>query len=256
MRKGLSPRQDGPESAAEGQGAAAGRSPVRVLIVDDHKAILWGIKMFIEGQRPRLEVAGTAADRATALAAVRASCPDIILLDLELGGENGLDLLPELAELCGERTRVIVMTGSRDTGLHDRAIRLGARGVILKEEPVEEIPKAIDKVLRGELWLDRATSERIFSEFSGRARAGGGRPADPEAEKAATLTPREREVVALVGEGLKNERIAERLFVSEKTVRNSLTTIYDKLGVSNSLELILFAQRCGLASRPGRKASD
>jgi DNA-binding NarL/FixJ family response regulator len=227
-----------------------------VLIVDDHKAILWAIKMLIEGQRPKLDVAGTAADGAEALAAVRASCPEIILLDLELGDENGLDLLPQLLKLCGERTQVIVLTGSRDTSLHDAAVRLGARGVLLKEEPVEDILKAIDKVMRGELWLDRATAARIFAEFSGRGRGAGRPAADPEAERAATLTPREREVVALVGEGLKNDQIAERLYVSGKTVRNNLTVIYDKLGVSNRLELILFAQRCGLAEAPGRKPAD
>ena len=249
MRKDLTSRKSDSESAA------AGRTPVRVLIVDDHKAILWAIKMLIEGQRPKLDVAGTAADGAEALAAVRASCPEVILLDLELGEESGLDLLPELLRLCGDRTLVIVLTGSRDTSLHDRAVRLGARGVILKEEPVEDILKAIDKVMRGELWLDRATAARIFAEFSGRGRDAG-RPADPEAERAATLTPREREVVALVGEGLKNEQIAERLCVSEKTVRNNLTVVYDKLGVSNRLELILFAQRRGLAGTPGREVPE
>jgi DNA-binding NarL/FixJ family response regulator len=252
VHKGLTRPGKVPESDAAEQGAA-GKRPVRVLIVDDHKAILWAIRMLIEGQRPRLEVAGTATDRAGALEAVRASCPEIILLDLDLGDENGLDLLPELLGLCGEQTRVIVLTGSRDTGLHDTAVRLGARGVILKEEPVEDILKAIDKVLRGELWLDRATAARILAEFSGRGRE---HQADPEAERAATLTPREREVVALVGEGLKNEQIAERLYVSEKTVRNNLTVIYDKLGVSNRLALILLAQRCGLAEAPGRKPAD
>ena len=208
MPKDITPPENGSESAAAEQ-SAAGRPPVRVLIIDDHKAILWAIKMLVEGQRPRMEVAGTAADCAEALAAVRASCPDVILLDLELGEEKGLDLLPELLKLCGGRTQVIVLTGSRDTGLHDRAVRLGARGVLLKEEPVEDILKAIEKVMRGELWLDRATAARIFAEFSGR---GGGRPAaDPEAERAAALTLREREVVALVGEGLRNEQIARRL---------------------------------------------
>ena len=255
MRKGLTTRGNGLEPTAAAERGAAGQPPVRVLIIDDHKAILWAIKMLIEGQRPKLDVAGTAAGGAEALAAVRASCPEIILLDLELGEENGLDLLPELLRQCGDRTRVIVLTGSRDTSLHDAAVRLGARGVLLKEEPVEDILKAIDKVMRGELWLDRATSARILAEFSGWGRDAG-RPADPEAERVATLTPREREVVALVGEGLKNEQIAERLYVSEKTVRNNLTVIYDKLGVSNRLELILFAQRSGLAEMPGRKASD
>jgi DNA-binding NarL/FixJ family response regulator len=102
----------------------------------------------------------------------------------------------------------------------------------------------------GGLWLDRGTAARMFAHFSGaRSRAA---PADAEAGRVATLTPREREVVALVGEGLKNEQVAARLFVSEKTVRNNLTVIYDKLGVSGRLELILLAQRQGLAKLPGR----
>ena len=234
------------------QQTAPAADPIRVLIVDDHRAILLGLKGLIESQRPRMELFGTATTREETFAAISESCPHIILLDLELGEVNSLDFLPELLNRCGERTRVIVLTGSRDTERHDRAIRLGARGVLLKNEPLEDILKAIEKVQRGELWLDRATSARMFAEYSGQ---GAARRREQEALKAAELTPRQREIVALVGEGLNNEQIAGRLFISEKTVRNNLTEVFDKLGVSDRLQLAIYAYRHGLAKLPGSEST-
>jgi len=231
--------------ASENQERTAGATPVRVLIVDDHKTILWGLVKLIESERPLLEVVGTASNGQEALAAAERERPDVVLLDLELGGESGLDLLPRLLGGGGGGPLVIILTGSADESLHDRAVRLGARGIVLKNEPAENILRAIEKVRRGEMWLDRATSARMFAEFSGRGPARTD-AADGDGDGFAQLTQREREIVALVAQGLKTEQIAERLFISEKTVRNNLTIIFDKVSVKSRLELVLLAQRHGL----------
>jgi two-component system nitrate/nitrite response regulator NarL len=165
-----------------------------------------------------------------------------------LGATEGADLLPAL--LKESRARVLICTGVRDTEAHDRAMLRGARGVVHKEEPAETILKAIEKVHSGELWLNRLATGRVFEKLLG----VGGRPRlDPEAERIATLTEREREVVqAVVGRGQStNKKIAEHLNMSEFTLRNHLTTIYDKLGVENRLDLFKYALRHGLDSAHG-----
>ncbi|MCZ7572244.1 MAG: response regulator transcription factor [Ardenticatenaceae bacterium] len=218
---------------------------IRVLIVDDHAVVRTGLRMLIE-TRPGLVVVGEAGNRADALAAAARQHPGIILLDLDLGAENGLDFLPELLSTAGE-SRVIVLTGLRDTEVHHRAVHLGAMGLVLKEQAAEVLLKAIEKVYAGETWLDRTMTASVLAQL---ARAREARAADPEAAKIATLTEREREVVALVGEGLKNRQIAERLSISETTVRHHLTSIFSKLEVSDRLELLIYAYRHDLATLP------
>ena len=213
--------------------------PIRILLVDDHPTVLWGLSRLIEGERPRMELAGQARSRAEAFACARETRPDVILLDLDLGDESSLNFLPEL--LKEVEARVLVLTGTLDRELHDRAVLAGASGVVLKTEPVEVIIKAIEKVHGGELWLDRATTGRVFIEMA-RARTQKV-AADPEAAKILTLTAKEREVILAIsgGSGTTNRKLAERLNMSEHTLRNHLTSIYDKLGVANRLELFMYA---------------
>ena len=187
--------------------------------------------------------AGTCA--AAAAAAERAQ-PDIILLDIDLDGTNALECLPALVK-AAPRARVLVLTGLSDAGVHMQALRAGAMGLVLKEKAADVLLKAIDKVHQGEVWFDRATMGNVLSEMS----LGGGQgPDNPEKSKIVSLTDREREVVTLIGEGLKNKHIAERLFISETTVRHHLTSIFDKLGVSDRLELVIYAYRHNLAQPP------
>lgn len=141
------------------------------------------------------------------------------------------------------------MTGLRDASLHDQAVLAGARGIVHKEDPAETILKAIEKIHEGELWLDRVTTGRIFGELS---RTGTTPRRDAEKAKRAQLTVRERErerelISQLVADPSANYRkIAERLHITEHTVRNHLTSIYGKLGVINRLELFVYAHRHGL----------
>jgi len=218
---------------------------VRILLVDDHAVVRAGLRMLIES-RPGLAVVGEAATTSDAVAAAGREQPDLILLDLDLGGDSGLDILPELFATA-KQARVLLLTGVRDPEEHHRAIRLGAMGVVLKEKAAEDLLKAIEKVHAGEVWLDGALMARVL----GRSLPGGDTAAtNPEAAKMTTLTEREREVIALICEGLQNKLIGERLFISETTVRHHLTSIFDKLGVTNRLELVIYAYRHGLAKLP------
>jgi DNA-binding NarL/FixJ family response regulator len=127
--------------------------------------------------------------------------------------------------------------------VHDKAVLAGARGIVGKEESPENILKAIDKVHRGELWLDRVSTSRIFVELS--RQKGTQAETDPEREKIGTLTPRERQIAAAIASdaGATTRNIAKKLHLSDHTIRNHLTSIYDKLGLANRLELYVFATK-------------
>jgi len=220
------------------------QTAIRILLVDDHQIFLTGLRLLIE-KEPDMIVVGTASNRAEALALMQEH-PDIVLLDLDLGNnESGIDFLPQLIE-PEEPPRVIIVTGVPDPELHLRAVRLGALGVVLKLDPPGFLVKAIRKVHGGEMWLNRPMISTVMTELI-HARA---KKMDSEALKIAELTVREREVTALVAEGMRNKQIGERLFISEKTVRHYLTSVFDKLGVADRLALMIYAFQHGLAKIP------
>lgn len=225
--------------------------PIRVLIVDDHKIIREGLRDLIESRRG-MKVVGDAGNSADALRLAASERPDVVVLDLDLGEESGLSLIPELLRLR-EDLCVIVLTGLRDAEKRDRAMELGARGMVLKEEGASELLSAVEKVYRtGEYWLEPGAARRLL----GRRTSRDAERADPEAVRIASLTEREREIIALVGEGLENKEIAERLrpVVAEATVRNNLTTIYSKLNIQGGrLGLLVYAYKHGLVS-PSQEA--
>lgn len=138
--------------------------PIRVLLVDDHQTVLWGLEKLIEGEQPHMQVAGTASTRVDAIAAVRRLQPDVILLDLDLNGENSLDFLPDLVQQVP--AKVLVLTGMRGEEYRTRAMMQGARGVVQKEEPAETILQAIERVHNGELWLDRASTANVLTKLT------------------------------------------------------------------------------------------
>ncbi len=222
---------------------ASQTNSIRVLLIDDHASVRWGLRKLVESGKLKCQVVGEAGNRNEALTLVRREQPNIILLDLDMGSENGIDLLPEL--LKESKANVIILTGVRDKATHERAVLRGARGVVLKEEPAETILKAIETVHRGELWLDQTTIGRVFSKLTVASEKG---TADPEAEKIAFLTPRERQIISVItSEGHStNKRIAASLNMSEHTLRNHLTSIYSKLDVENRLELFMYALTHGL----------
>jgi len=216
--------------------------PITVLIVDDHAVVRAGLRMLID-QGPGMKVTGVAGNRDEALDAAGRTQPDVIILDIVLGDEDGLSFLPELREVA-RNARVLVLTGLRSSESQRQAMRAGAMGVVLKEHAAEVLIKAIEKVHSGEVWLDRLTTGRVLQEISEEKRP------DPDRERIDTLTERERQVVGLVGEGLKNKQIAARLFISETTVTHHLSSVFSKLEVSDRLELVVYAFRHGLAKLP------
>ena len=223
--------------------SAVTSEPIRILIVDDHVVVRAGLRMLID-QNPTMKVIGVAGNRSEALALAASEQPNIIILDILLGTEDGLTFLPELQK-ASRNARVLVLTGLRSSETQLRAIHAGAMGVVLKEHAAEVLISAINKIHHGEVWLDRASIGSALEEMRRTVEV------DPEQVKIATLTAREREVLTLIAEGLKNKQIGERLFISENTVTHHVGSIFSKLEVANRLELTLYAFRQGLAKIPG-----
>jgi DNA-binding NarL/FixJ family response regulator len=221
-------------------------APIRIVIIDDHVMVRVGLRMLIE-QDPHLRVVGEASGLTEAVPLTSTTQPDVILLDLDLAGKNGLDILSDLL-IAAPQAQVLVLTGVRDPAVHRDAVRRGALGVVQKEHAADILIKAIHKVYAGEVWLDRAAMAHVLADLR---TAPTAQNADPDQEKVAALSDREREVLDLVSQGLKNGEIAERLFISDHTVRHHVAAIFLKLGVSSRLELILFAYRHHLAKPPG-----
>ena len=209
-------------------------STTTLFVIDDHPVVREGIRMLLEAAEG-LHVVGSAASASAALDELRRTAPDVVLLDLDLGDEDGLEWLPRIVE-AAPAARILILTALRDGGRDEAALHGGARGFVHKDAPAELLLRAIRAVASGGLWFE--------PEVLGARAAGGGRR---EPAPFSTLTPRERDVVRLVGEGLRNEEVARRLGITEKTVRNHLTGVFEKLGVSGRLELVVFAYRHGLA---------
>lgn len=214
----------------------AATAPIRILLVDDHKTMLWGLERLIQAEAPALCLVGSAADAHEATALCAQLLPDIVLLDLDLKGSSSLAFLPTL--LTNGVSRVVILSANRDQTTLTDAVKLGARGVVSKEAPTEDVLLAIRKVHGGDLWLDQSLMRSLLGQL-----VAPPPPANPEAGRIASLTAREREVIGMLvgGNGALNKELAERAFISERTLRNHFTTIYQKLGVANRLELYVYA---------------
>jgi len=225
--------------------ATESAGPIRVFLIDDHRTILWGLEKLIESGKPPMRVVGNATSCREALTLLPAADPDVILLDLDLGEEDGLDSIPQL--LAKSKAKVLVLTGLRDETVHRNAVIAGARGVVEKEARAETILAAIAKVHEGQLWLDRMAASQVLVELSRRT---AGRHVDRDEARILSLTVREREIIALTANnaGATARAIAEKLHISEHTLRNHLTSIYEKLGVANRLELFAYAHQHKLAA--------
>lgn len=216
-------------------------TPVRIMLVDDHKTMLWGLEKLIEGGGSDLQLVGTASNNDTALQQASALKPDVIVLDLDLEGRSSIEILPQLLQE-NPGVKVMILSGNRDQGLLTQAVKLGARGVVSKEAPADVVLNSLRAVQRGETVLDPALMTAVLGQLSAPVKI------NPEAARIASLTPKERKIVAVIveGNGAPNKELASRLFIAEPTLRNNLTTIYQKLGVANRLELYVYATKHGL----------
>lgn len=213
--------------------------PIRVLIVDDHRLVLTGLRLMC-AQDPALEVVGQASTPEAAIAEATRTQPNVILLDVDLNGDSGLDAISEL-RAASPASRIVVMTGLRDPALQARALQLGTNGFVSKERSSEVILKAIRKVSEGELWFDRDVVSATVTHFLKTHETPTGQP---------HFTAREQDLIRLVGEGMSNGLIAQRLGISEKTVRNQLTVVFEKAQVRDRLQLAVYAFRTGLVQVP------
>lgn len=217
---------------------------IRILIIDDQLVVREGLRLLIENH-PGIKISAMVSTIADAVEIINRQPFDLIILNLELGGASALSVIPKLRETAG-KARVLALTGVRDSETHKKAVQLGAMGVVLKEDAAELLLKAIEKVYLGEVWLDRLTLGSLLWQLTSRV----GDSVDPERRKIATLTEREREVITLIAQGLKNKQIAERLFISQTTVTHHLSSIYAKLGVTDRLELVVYSFANKLAKLP------
>ena len=163
---------------------------------------------------------------------------------------DGLAALQVLQQ-SNNKTKVIILTASEDKNQFVQAMKLGCSGIVLKQTATDLIIKSIRKVYGGEIWLDSHTTAAVMRQF---ASPGDSSPASTggKSRERSPLSTREREIVQLVAQGFKNKEMAEKMFISEQTVKNHLHNIFDKLGVSDRLELALYAIHKGLHLGPDR----
>jgi two-component system nitrate/nitrite response regulator NarL len=208
------------------------RSSIKVLITDDHAVFRDGLRKLLEGADD-ISVVAEASNGNQCIKMLGKFKPDILLLDLRMPDKGGLDVLREV-NFDSLPTRVIVLTAAEDDRGVIRAMRLGARGVVLKQSASDLLLKSIRQVHDGEIWLDNRTTAEVIDAFKKSAESG-------QRREKPLLSDREKEVVQLVAQGFHNREIGEKLLISEQTVKNHLHNIFEKLGVSDRLELALYA---------------
>jgi DNA-binding NarL/FixJ family response regulator len=220
------------------------KTMVRIVIADDHPIVRDGLKKLLLLEDD-FEIVGEAGDGREVLSKVQEVDPDVLLLDLRMPNLDGLAALQALQQ-TNKRTRVIVLTASEDKNEFVQAMKLGCSGIVLKQTAPELIVKSIRKVNSGEIWLDSHTTAAVMRQFSTNLDGSSSQGGNGKGRERSPLSTREREIVALVAQGYKNKEMAEKMFISEQTVKNHLHNIFDKLGVSDRLELALYAIHKGL----------
>jgi DNA-binding NarL/FixJ family response regulator len=211
---------------------------IRVLVVDDQTLVREGLTSIL-GLLPDIVVLGAAADGEEAVASVDRERPDVVLMDLKMPRLGGVDATRRIVATHPE-VAVLVLTTYADDASIVEALEAGARGYLTKDAGAEQLRTAIQAVHAGQALLDPTVQRRLLAQLR------GGRPATP-ASAAEALTPREREVLRLMAEGLSNDEIAERLVVSEATVKTHVNNLFGKLDVRGRAQAVAYAFRHGLA---------
>jgi DNA-binding NarL/FixJ family response regulator len=215
---------------------------IRILIADDHAIFRDGLRKLLESE-PGMAVVGEAVDGDEAVNFAQQIKPDIVLLDLAMPVRSGLDALRALSE-PPNATRVILLTAAIERDQIVEALQLGARGIVLKESATQILFKSIRHVMDGEMWVGRESVHdllQLLKELK--------EPAAPRRKEKFGLTPRELDIVSAIVSGSSNRTIATQFSISEQTVKNHLSSIFDKMGVSTRLELALKAVKYHLSPK-------
>jgi DNA-binding NarL/FixJ family response regulator len=207
-------------------------SKQRILLVDDHEVVRLGLKALLE-HHPQFEVVGEAGNSKEAIEMVARVQPDIVLMDIRLPGQSGIDACEEITQNF-PNTKVLMLTSYAEDEMLFSAIRAGASGYVLKQIGGGELISALESVGRGEAMLDPAVTQRVFQEVRRAVK-------EEEASAFSNLSQQEKHVLLLVSEGKTNREIAKTLFLGEGTVRNYVSSILSKLGVSNRAEAAAYA---------------
>ncbi|WP_299284509.1 response regulator transcription factor [Thermoflexus sp.] len=209
--------------------------PIRILIADDHGLLRAGLRALLRDE-PDMAVVGEAIDSEDAIRKALELRPDVILLDISMPGQGGLEVTRFLRKnLPG--TRILILTVHEDEGLLREAIRLGASGYIIKRAVEAELVHAIRAVWRGELYIHPAMTRALLRDLA---------PPPPEVSPVEPLTPRELEVLRRIALGYTNRQIAEELGISIRTVETHRANLMGKLGVNSRVELVRYAREHGL----------
>ncbi|HEX4029458.1 MAG TPA: response regulator transcription factor [Terracidiphilus sp.] len=213
---------------------------IQVVIADNQPLTLSGLRSAVADHRD-IQVLAECQNRERLMEIVRKHTPDILLVSTDILEEE-LDALEQLVTEIDD-TRVIVLTNRKDPDFLEGALRCGAKGVIQRERPVQQIPVAIRKVIGGGVWIERAVAEKVLEKLLNSREV-----VDPEVRKIALLTPREHEVVHLICQGSKNKMISDVLHISEVTVSHHLTSIFRKLEVDDRTALVIYSARNNLVT--------
>lgn len=208
---------------------------IQVVIADHEPLTLSGLRSAV-AEDDGIQVMAECQNSERLLDAVRRHSPDVLLVGADIWEEE-FDKLKTIVNES-EATRVIILTSRKDPGFLEDALRSGAKGVFQREWPVQEIPRAIRKVTNGGVWLEQSTAERVLEEMLKKPKGP-----DPEERKITALTPREREVIALVCRAMKNKGIASELHISDATVSHHLTSIFRKLDVEDRTSLVIYSAK-------------
>jgi DNA-binding NarL/FixJ family response regulator len=217
---------------------------IRVLLADDQALVRAGFRALLDAE-PDIEVVGEAADGAEAVRLASAARPDVVLMDIRMPGVDGLEATRRLAaDPALGHTRIVILTTFELDEYLFEALRVGAAGFLVKDTEPVELLRAVRAAAAGDALLSPGVTRRLIAEFASRAR----RPTQPRSLD--QLTDREREVMGLVAEGLSNEEIAARLFLSPATAKTHVSRAMVKLGARDRAQLVVYAYEAGLV-RPG-----
>ncbi len=214
-------------------------APIRVFLADAHPIVIDGLRNVLS-QYPGLQVVGEASEGMDAIDKIVELDPDVVLLDPKLPRIDGLTVLRSI-QTRAPKCRVILFAGSENKEEFVEAMKLGCCGILLKDASTSLIEKSIQKVHAGEIWLDSNTTAAVIRQFASPSEFPAAHPNGKPNRERAQLSQREREIIVLIAQGYKNKEIAEKMFITEQTVKNHLHNVFDKLGVSDRLELALYA---------------